>query len=100
MKSTIVYGKVYQKFTEYDENGVIVKEDFFRIPEWKQEIMTNGPATIVWLEDGSKGVAVCNDCDNFKVSTGRKLAYLRAKIESLNKEIEETIAQTYTDNDQ
>ena len=96
-KSTIVYGKVYQKFTEYDENGFIVKEGSFQIPEWKQEIMTNGPATIIWLEDGSKGVAICNECDNFKISTGRKLAYLRAKIASLMKEVEQTIKNTYSD---
>ena len=97
-KSTIIYAQVYQKFTEYDENGIIVKEGSFRIPEWKQEIMTNGPATIIWLENGSKGVSVCNEIDNWKTSTGRKLAYLRAKIISLTKEIEETIKQTYTDN--
>lgn len=94
-KSTIIYHQVYQGFTEYDENGFIIKEGSFKIPAWKQEIMTNGPATIIWLEDGSKGVAICNECDDFKTSTGRKLAYLRAKIVSLTKEISETIKLTY-----
>ena len=94
-KSTIIYHQVYQKFTEYDEQGNIVKEGSFRIPEWRQNILVNGPATIIWLEDGSKGVSQCHPNDNPKESTGRKLAYLRAKVISLGKEIKQVLKDTH-----
>lgn len=95
MKSTIVYHPVYQKFTEYDEYGEIVKSGSFKIEERKETIIEQGHATVVFLDDGSKGVSLCHPSDNFSSSTGRKLAYLRAKIISVEKQIKEAIRSTH-----
>ncbi len=91
MKTTIIYHQVYQKFTELDEQGNIVKEGSFRIPERVEKVLENDHATIVFLSDGSKGVALCHPNDVWNMSFGRKLSYLRAKLISIQKEIKEVI---------
>jgi len=85
----IIYHSVIQRFTEFDEDGNIVKEDAFRVPSWTQDIIENDKATVVFLEDGSKGVAKVHPADMMIARTGfgRKLAFLRAKKDSIAKEI-------------
>lgn len=96
MKSTVVYHPVYQKFTEYDEKGNITKEGSFKIPERQEVVLENDHATIVFLDNGSsKGVSLCHPMDDFNATTGRKLAYLRAKIVSLSKEIRKILKETH-----
>jgi len=96
MKSTVVYHPVYQKFTEYDEAGNITKEGSFKIQERQEVILESDHATIVFLDNGSaKGVSLCHPNDNFDVTTGRKLAYLRAKIVSLSNEIKKVLKETH-----
>lgn len=91
MKKQIVYHPVYQKFSEYDENGNLVKTGSFKIPQRIQKLIENDKATIVFLDDGSKGVSLVHPMDSKNETFGRKLAYLRAKLVSIQKEIKELI---------
>lgn len=94
-KTTVVYHQVYQNFTEMDEEGNILKEGSFKIPDRVETIIENEKATILFLNDGSKGVSLCHPNDRFNLTTGRKLAYLRAKIVSLGKEIKQVLKDTH-----
>ncbi len=79
----------------YAEHGVLVTinvngfvtNDLLIVREEKARIIFNGDATIVVLEDGSKGVAKCVPSDIYDTDFGIQLAYKRAKIISLQKEI-------------
>lgn len=95
MKKTIVYSAGYQNFYEYDESGNLIKQGSFKIPEKHEIIIENDKATIVFLDDNSKGVALCHPSDIQNETVGIKLAYLRAKIESLQKEIKIIIKSTH-----
>jgi hypothetical protein len=53
----------------------------------KCKIIYNEPATIVILEDGSKGVAKCAEGDTYDRVMGFKIAFRRAVIKSMNKEL-------------
>ena len=95
MKKTIVYSAGYQNFYEYDEDGNIIKQGSFRIPEKHEVVIENEKATVVFLDDGSKGVALCHPSDIKNETIGIKLAYLRAKIVSLQKEIKTILKSTH-----
>lgn len=82
-----VYLSNRQRFQAYDTDGNLVKEDSFTIPEKFERVIYSDKYTIVMLNDGSKGVAKCMDGDSFNETTGVKIAYLRAKIKSLQKEL-------------
>jgi len=88
------YGRTRQSFSQQiveDGEVVNVKTDSFMIPEKKQRIITSGNAVIVFLDDGSKGVAKCMEDDYYDQTKGIKIAYLRAKIKSMNKELKDLI---------
>ena len=54
-------------------------------------VIYNGPATIVILDDGSKGVSVCGPKDAYDKAIGFSVAYTRALVggaDKLNKLIE------------
>lgn len=53
-----------------------------------KQLIYNGAATIVYLEDGSKGVAKCNPEDTFNRRTGAAIAKLRAQKASINKQLD------------
>ena len=97
-KTTVIYHQTYQHFTELDENGNIIKEGKFKIPERVEKIIENELATVVFLKDVSKGVSLCHPLDVYKFdeTLGRKLAYLRAKIVSMTKEIKIIQKATYS----
>lgn len=96
-KSTIIYHDIYQKFTEFDSNGNIIKEGSFKIPEWSETIHENDRVTIIFLDDGSKGVAKLNPADSQNIITGRKIAYARARIAFYIRELKEAIRATHND---
>lgn len=83
----IIYSEVKQYFSEKSNLEDEVKYGNFRIKEKKERVIHNGNATIVILDDGSKGVAKCSDEDDYSKLTGIKIAYIRAKIKSLQKEL-------------
>ena len=83
----IVYHGVKQYFTEKSNLDCYVKEDYFKTKDKKELVIHNGKATIVILDDGSKGVAKCCPEDEYNKLTGIKIAYIRAKIKSLQKEL-------------
>ncbi|RXZ78032.1 hypothetical protein EBB07_28660 [Paenibacillaceae bacterium] len=85
----IVYKEVRQHFTELSLSSGFLKQDYFRIPERKQKVIHTKDETIVLLDDGSKGVAKCSYKDKYNKLTGIKIAYIRAKIKSLEKELKE-----------
>lgn len=94
--TTIVYKKVYQEFIEYNEDGVILKTGSFKIPERVETILENDHATVVFLNDNSKGVSLCHPADTINPSVGRRLAYLRAKLVSIQSEIKQILKSTYS----
>lgn len=88
------YNATYQSFSQQTiEDGEVVNEktDSFKIPEKKQRIITSQNAVIVFLDNGSKGVAKCMADDYYDQTKGIKIAYLRAKIKSMNKELKDLI---------
>jgi hypothetical protein len=82
----IIYQPTRQYFSEISSTGG-VRDSHFRIPERKQKVIHTKDQTIVILGDGSKGVAKCSNRDEYDKVTGIKVAYLRAKIASLQKEL-------------
>ena len=82
---TFKYFKTRMEF-EMKCNGVTSK-DAFMIPERNSKMIFSNNAVICILDDGSKGVSKCSPDDNYHETTGVKIAYTRAKIKSLQKEL-------------
>ena len=86
-----IYEAVRQPKHEITTKGtsIFVDDDSFMLPEKKQKLMFQDKAIICILDDGTKGVAKCNDDDDYNQTIGIKIAYIRAKIKSLIKELNE-----------
>lgn len=82
----VTYGKHKVPVTKVIDNEKTV-QDYFWVEAESARIIFSGNATIVILEDGSKGVAQCHENDQFNPRIGVKIAYNRAKIISLQKEV-------------
>lgn len=79
--------KVNWKITNNDEvtYKTVESEDFsFRL-------IINGNATIIILNDGSKGVARCMPGDKYDANKGFYLAYYRAMVKSYGRKIKEML---------
>lgn len=86
----IKYHGHYHFVTEYLPDMKTVKEEYhYKTNDETARIIHQDTATIVIFEDGSKGVAVCGKNDTFSRKTGMKIAYNRAMIAKLQKEIEQ-----------
>jgi hypothetical protein len=85
------YKKHYINFTENNLTTGEICEKSFSVPEKIGKVIYNNNATIVILNDGSKGVAKCCPNDIFDKTIGIKIAYNRAKIKSLQKELKKII---------
>lgn len=82
-----IYHKGYQRCTKTVDG---VEETFsFTKRELKERIIHSGNRTVCILDDGSKGVAKCDKEDNYDETKGIKIAYTRAKIKSLEKQLKE-----------
>ena len=55
----------------------------------KLRVIYNGNRTVVLLEDGTKGTAKCSDEDDFDKERGLNIAYRRAKIRQMTKELKQ-----------
>lgn len=79
------------KFSEYfspvvketDEQKVVAYENY--------KVIQNGLATIVILNDGSKGVSKCLPIDTYDADKGFEIAHTKAQIKSLNKKLKKLI---------
>ena len=91
----ILYPATRQKFVEV-VSGSVVKADSFQVPERTQHILENDRVTVITLSDGSIGRALVAPGDVKNVTFGRKLAYLRAKKVSIEKEIDALIKSTHS----
>ena len=87
----IVYSEVRQYFSEKSNLEDEPKVSSFRIRQKKEKVIHNGNATIVILDDESKGVAKCDDIDEYDKVKGIKIAYIRAKMKSLQKELNKLV---------
>lgn len=85
---TIKYYGTKQYFVETDaRTGEVIKDSSFKTRAKTEKVIHNDLATIVILDDGSKGVAKCMPEDQYDKIKGIKIAYIRAKIKSLQKEL-------------
>lgn len=83
----IEYARVYQPFvTSYKDSNEEERGGFY-IKSESERVIHSDNRTIVILNDGSKGIAKCNPDDEYDKTKGIKIAYVRAKIKSLNKEL-------------
>lgn len=53
------------------------------------KVIRNGKATIVILQDGSKGISKCMECDEYDLDKGYQIALLKAEIKSKSKLLKE-----------
>ena len=70
-----------------DGSGEIVSTGTITQSYENQKVIRNGNATIVILEDGSKGVALCKPEDKYSPEDGYEIAALRAEIECCKKKL-------------
>ena len=87
----ITYLKARQPFIEKNVTLGTSDHSSFMTREKKEKVIHNDNATIIILDDGSKGVAKCAPDDFYDKTKGIKIAYLRAKIKSLNKELRQLV---------
>lgn len=91
-KITTTYSSGHQSFRRVTREGgeTFVSESSFKIPEKKQvlNIDEEKGTTICTLDDGSVGTSKCMNNDVYDGLKGIKIAYLRAKIKSLQKELD------------
>lgn len=87
----INYERVYQPFVTNYKDSNENKRDGFYIKSKSERVIHSGNRTIVILNDGSKGMAKCSPDDEYDKTKGIKIAYIRAKIKSLNKELKNLI---------
>jgi hypothetical protein len=88
-RKTIEYKGHLQEFTETNVFSGETNTNKFYVPTSRGEVIHQDSATVVFLQDGSKGVAKCGKDDTFSRKTGLKIAYNRALIQHLEKEIKE-----------
>ncbi len=67
--------------------GDLIQEQHVKGSQNNYKVIYNGDVTIVILEDGSKGIAKRNPSDTYNRQIGHDIAFKRAKIKSLKKEI-------------
>lgn len=80
------FGIEHEKFNEYFEEYQENKNNH-EIRVDGTRVIRNGVATIVILNDGSKGVAKCLPEDEYDPDLGYSIAYTKAKIKSLTKQL-------------
>ncbi len=73
--------------TVTDGNGFVIDQQHITKPEKNYKVIYNGKATIVILEDGTKGIAKCSPEDKFSVQMGHDIAIIRANIKKLQKDL-------------
>lgn len=86
---TIEYRGYYQEFIERDTITGEERIGRFYVPTRRGKLIRQDNATVVILDDGSKGVAQCCSKDKFSRKIGLKYAYNRALATSLINEVKD-----------
>jgi len=81
------YKRMRQSFDMVNLTTTKELSDSFWIPSRYERIIHSGNRTIVFLDDGTKGMAKCGENDTYNKQKGTEIAYRRAKIKSLQKEL-------------
>lgn len=87
VKNSVTYKGSYISFTEKNLITGEVNEGKFRLIDgFESNVYSADKYVVVVLKDGSKGVAKCNNSDEFSYKKGLRIAFNRALIEHLKKE--------------
>jgi hypothetical protein len=73
------------------ENDEIIDIQTIESERETYKIFVYGKKVKVILPDGTRGVAKCDDNDEFDINKGKDIAYNRARIKSLSKELKKLI---------
>lgn len=76
-------------------NGEVLQEQLVKSSGRNYKVIYNNNATIVIFEDGSKGVAKKHPRDTYNRQVGHDIAFNRARIIQLQKEINEISKTQY-----
>lgn len=90
---TTTFGRIHQPFRKVvrvDGAETVVLGGTFILKEKRQtlHIDTDKRTVVCTLDDGEVGQSKCMSADEFNETKGIKIAYIRAKIKSLEKELE------------
>jgi len=92
------YNSCYRKVTTTDvETGEVRSGMFMHDTGIEGQIILADNNIVVALKDGSRGVAKCGNHDTFNFSHGLKIAYSRAMLQHLAKQIEELVQLSITE---
>lgn len=78
--------------------GTILAKQYITGGKKEYKVIYNDDITIVILSDGSKGVAKRNSTDQYCKQIGHDIAYNRAEIKRLRKEIDRISRTAYIEN--
>jgi hypothetical protein len=81
------FGIEKEKFSEYFEKAKVA----YTCQIEDAKVIRSGNATIVILTDGSKGISKCLPEDRYDPDKGFQIAYTKAKIKSLGKQLKQLI---------
>lgn len=82
------FDEVSEYFIEYVEKKEEEPKVFTgELGEDISRIIQSGKAIVVILESGFKGVAKCNENDEYDFEVGKRIAYLKAKIAEMEDEL-------------
>lgn len=73
------------------ETGKTRTEKVKAIEAFTAQVIHQDKYTIVIIDDGSKGIAMCREGDEYSRKKGLKLAFKRAMLVMLEKEIKELL---------
>ncbi|QDX94607.1 hypothetical protein EEL30_21415 [Brevibacillus laterosporus] len=88
LESGVGFGIEPNKFEEYFELLHEIKTENTYIKD-NIKVIQNDRVTIVILPDGSKGVSKCLPQDTYDATKGYDIAYIKAKIKSLKKQLKQ-----------
>ena len=85
----LTFGIDRDNFEEYFEiiNKQIINKQIINKQDYR--VIINNPVVVVILSDGTKGVAKCMATDEFDSNKGFEIAYRKAQIKSLQKELKQ-----------
>lgn len=72
-------------------NGEIFQTQSVKKEKSTYKVIYNGLTTIVIFEDGTKGIAKCDPKEKWNQQIGHDIAFIRANIKKLEKELKELV---------
>lgn len=87
VKNNVNYKTAYVSFTETNTLTGEVKDGKFKVWDgFEGKVYSADKYVVVVLADGSKGIAKCDESDEFSYKNGLHIAFNRALIEHIKKE--------------